>query len=78
MSVLLGAGCTCERKELARSRPERSGVHFSLDPAATMGRPAAAPSFRASRLLSGIEVRTEIVEIWNYSAAFQEKDRGLG
>jgi hypothetical protein len=34
-----------KEKELARSRPELSGVQFSLDPAARMGRPAAARSF---------------------------------
>ena len=30
-------GSSRERRE---SRPERSGVHFSLDPVAKMGRPA--------------------------------------
>ena len=52
MCDLLGAGCTCKREQRARSRPERSGVHFSLEPAAKIEKTAAAQAVSYSSVLA--------------------------
>ena len=74
-------GCWLHLRErgLARSRPKRSGVHSSLDPAARMGRPQQHTFFRTQtkNLTSGIEVRIKAVATWNHAMALHRKNREL-